>query len=462
MFFVYQKIIREIMNATLGLFLSLILALPIILHVNFAPVFQEFLAKVLPVGVENNQEFDFIVIGAGSAGSVVAGRLAEAGHDVLLVEAGGPANWLMGIPALVGSFQLGSYDWQYKTESQDTLDLHKISNWPRGKVLGGSSQLNYMLYVRGNPKDYDEWAAFGNPGWSYKEVLPFFKKSQRIHDGKADPEYQGTDGMMGVKQFKDDEVWPLVRVYEQAWSEMGFAANKNYNGENQDGVYRGQMNLKPGGWRADSYSSFAEPFLGKGLTVLTHSQATKLLIENKSKRVTGVEISRFGKVMNIKAKKEVILSGGAINSPQLLMLSGIGPKQQLKDHGIELVRDAPGVGENLQDHLVSFNSIKVQSDDDGIMAPRKLGADNFFVVNPVNYFKFLTGIGGRGPLQDSGIAVGAFVHTKANRDKKYNRPDIQIHTVGFGFDVDFGLGFKQLLNFNDELFHELFGDDTGR
>ncbi len=332
------------MNPAVGYYAIFFVSLPFILTVTLAPMWHAMIARILPSGVNNQDHFDFIVVGSGSAGSVVAGRLAEAGHEVLLVEAGGPPNWMMSIPALMASAQFTSYDWQYKTVPQKhTLQALKErkSNWPRGKVLGGSSQLNSMAYVRGNAKDFDEWAALGNRGWSYKDVLPFFTKSEDFYGSKdsIDLEYHGKGGLMGVRTIPD--VSDLSIAFEDGLGEMGISSG-DYNGKEQNVHFRMQANQNSG-WRADSYSTFAKPFVGKGLTVLTHAQATQVLFKDNSKEVVGVKVTRFDQEMNLFAKKEVVLSAGSIGSPHILMLSGIGPKQQLDKVGINTLVNLPGM-----------------------------------------------------------------------------------------------------------------------
>ncbi len=440
------------MDPTVGRFLLFFLSLPLAWYINWTPIVQEGLARILPAGVDDNAKFDFIVVGAGSAGCVVARRLVEAGHEVLLIEAGGPANFLMAIPGLVTSFQLTSYDWQYKTVPQDTL-AYSVANWPRGKVLGGSSQLNYMVYVRGHPRDFDEWADLGNPGWSYKDVLPFFKKSQNYYEGPADPEYTGKDGPMHVKTSSDDDIAPLSHVHEEALKEIGYN-QADYNGKDQAGIYRAQINVDHG-WRADSYRSFAAPMVGNGLTVLTYAHVTNLVFKPGTKQVHGVQVSRFGKELNLFAKKEVIVAGGAVNSPQLLMLSGIGPKEHLEDHGIKVQVDLPGVGLNLQDHLHTVNGLNINRKPNP--GPR-LSRSNFEGINPMNYINFF--LNGKGPLTDSGVPVGAFVTTAVNEDP-YKRPDIQMITLPFGIDMDYGLVYRNVIAATDELFDGLVGNDLG-
>ncbi len=335
------------MNPILGYYLIVILSVPFMLTSILAPLWSRFVARIMPSGVNNGDTFDFIVVGSGSAGSVVAGRLAEAGHQVLLVEAGGPPNWMMSVPALMASPQGTDYDWKYKTVPQKhTMKAlaDRVSNWPRGRVLGGTSQLNSMLYVRGNPRDYDEWSSFGNNGWAFKDVLPFFKKSENFQDTKNDDfvvekDYHGESGPMGVRTIPD--VSDLTKVFEESLDEIG-VPHGDYNGKNQEVLAIGQTN-QDSGYRADTYSSFAEPYVGKGLTVLTYAQATKVLFKANSNEANGIRVERFGEQLDLFVKKELILSAGAVGSPHLLMLSGIGPKKQLEKVGITTLVDSPGL-----------------------------------------------------------------------------------------------------------------------
>lgn len=439
------------MNPTVGFVLLLTLSLPIILHLQLAPLMHKVVSFILPSGVQDNAEFDFVVIGAGSAGSTVAGRLAEAGHQVLLVEAGGPSNWLMGFPALCPAFQMTAYDWMYRTEPQKHamkgMNEHR-SNWPRGLGLGGTSLLNYMQYVRGNTQDYDEWESLGNPGWSFRDVLPYFKKSQRFHEGKADPRFQGTKGPLSVRKMP--YFTKINSLYIQAAEELGFQIG-DYNGVMQDlpHFYYAQVNQNEG-WRADSYSTFAQPYVGNGLTLLTYAHATKLLLDKD--KVVGVSVQRFGQNLNLRAKKEVILSAGAVGSPHILMLSGIGPKNHLNNIGVPVVKDLPGVGSNLQDHIFTVLSLQVDNKKE------RLGSSSFLTVNPLNYLQFFQTKDG--PLSDNGIGVGAFLRTSVNKDK-LKRPDIQLHTFPALLSFDFGLMLKKVTGMEDKGFLGLFGNHMG-
>ena len=449
------------MNPTLGFTLVFLFSTPFILTVTFGPIISKFLAKITPTGINDGDAFDFLVVGSGSAGSVVAGRLVEAGHQVLLIEAGGPPNWMMAIPALMASSQLTDYDWQYKSvEQKYTMKALKgrKANWPRGKVLGGSSQINGMNYVRGHPGDYDMWndaigvGPGGGNGWSYMDVLPFFKKSERFFGSKEDIDlqYHGTDGPMGVRTVPD--VSDLTLVFEEALAQIGLSPG-DHNGEKQEVRFKNQVNSN-NGWRADSYSTFAAPYVGKGLTVLTYAQVTKILF--KDKQAIGVELQRFDKTLKLYANKEVILSAGSVGSPQLLMLSGIGPKEQLAKVGIQTLVDSPGVGQNLQDHVMGFYPLKVNETMNG---GRRLSVGPFAMNNPLNYLEFFTT--GRGLLSDNFLRAGAFIVTETNTDK-LRRPDIQIHTYPFPASLDFGIGFRHLYGFSDEGYYALYENDDNR
>ena len=448
------------MNATLGAILLLLSGLPLILYINIVPHLQYILAKHVLPGVPDKKDFDFIVVGAGSAGAVVAGRLAENGHEVLLIEAGGPSNYFMQIPALMAGFQNTAYDWQYRTEPQKYTPLKAtkgMSVWPRGKGLGGSSLLNYMQYMRGNAKDYDEWAALGASGWSFKDVLPFFKKSQNLHDSPDDvnPKYHGEGGPMGVRTMPDVSC-NMSKIIEKSLLEVLNLPKGDCNAKDQNVVWRTQTNMNSGR-RADSYTCFAAPYEGKGLTSLTFSHATKIIIDD-AKVAKGVEVDRFGSKLTFWATKEVIVSSGAIGSPQLLMLSGIGPKEHLQAVGIEPTLDKPGVGENLQDHL--FGSIEAFVDEK--VSPQRLGTSPFFLFNPLNYWTWYFNPGPyNGPLGDIMIISGAHVHVNSTGDP-YNRPEIQMISYHDIFSQDYGIMFPKNLGLSEEFMqhheHVMGGD----
>ncbi|MEZ5534804.1 MAG: choline dehydrogenase [Thiolinea sp.] len=295
----------------------------------------------------DEQIWDYIIVGAGSAGCVLANRLSEnPRHRVLLLEAGGKDNnpWIH-VP--VGYFKTmhnPALDWCYLTEPDPGIANRRLQ-WPRGKVLGGSSSLNGLLYVRGQKQDYDRWAELGNNGWSYDEVLPYFRKSEDQQRG-ADA-WHATGGLLKVSDLRLRR--PIADYFIEAAQQCGIPWNDDYNGAEQEGVsYFQQTAYK--GFRWSTARGFLRPALKrKNLTLVTRAHTCRVLVENK--QAVGVEFLQRGRRVTVRAGREVILAAGAINSPQILQLSGIGDQALLDKTGVPLVHHLPGVGQNLQDHL---------------------------------------------------------------------------------------------------------------
>ncbi len=306
-----------------------------------------------------NQEYDVIVVGAGSAGCALAYRLAQSSNlQVALLEAGSPAKNLMLHIPLGFAFLLKEHDnnWNYTTVNEPFLNNRKV-DLPRGKVLGGCSAINGMVYVRGQKEDYDRWAELGNDGWAFEDVLPYFKRSEDHENG--DDHFHGSGGPLWVGNVKNE--FPICEDFIRAAEDCGHARNHDINAEAQEGVGYFPHNIKNG----KRWSS-ATAFLGEGknlanLTVIPFANVSKVLTDNK--KVTGVECEIKGQKTTLTAKKEVVLCGGAINSPKILELSGIGDPEQLAKHRIDVVHELPGVGENLHDHWNAYLIRSVSSGD---------------------------------------------------------------------------------------------------
>jgi choline dehydrogenase len=294
-----------------------------------------------------NENFDYVIVGAGSAGCVLADRLSADGTQrVLLIEYGGADGsiYIQMPSALSIPMNMPKYNWFYHTEPEPHLDGRRMHT-PRGKVLGGSSSINGLVYIRGNPLDFERWKQEGATGWSYRDVLPYFKRAETREEGGD--EYRGSDGKLKTRYGRADN--PLHAAWLTAAEQAGYPRTQDVNGFQQEGF--GRMDMTVGeGRRCSAARAYLHPAMRRpNLKVLTHTLATRVLFEGR--RVRGLAYSRGGQTHRVGVGKELILSGGPVNSPQLLKLSGIGPAAELQAHGIELVHDLPGVGENLQDHL---------------------------------------------------------------------------------------------------------------
>ncbi|MBT54978.1 MAG: choline dehydrogenase [Mameliella sp.] len=293
-------------------------------------------------------EADYVIVGAGSGGCAIAARLTEAGKSVIVIEHGG-SDWgpFINMPgALSYPMNMPRYDWGYQTEPEPHMGGRRMA-CPRGKVIGGSSSINGMIYVRGHALDYDHWRDEGCEGWGYADVLPYFKRMEDWHDGGhgGDPSWRGQGGPLHVTRGKRDN--PLVQAFVEAGGQAGYPVTGDYNGEQQEGFGAFDMTV----WQGERWSAakaYLRPALAQGAE-LVRGLARRVVFEQR--RAVGVEVTRGGKVEVIRARAEVILAASAINSPKLLMLSGIGPGAHLAEHGIEVLADRAGVGQNLQDHL---------------------------------------------------------------------------------------------------------------
>ena len=366
----------------------------------------------------DSAEFDYVIVGAGSAGCVLANRLSADGkRTVLLLEAGPKdTNIWIHVPLGYGKlFKEKSVNWMYQTEPEPGLDGRQVFQ-PRGKVLGGSSSINGLLYVRGQHEDYDRWRQRGNVGWGYDDVLPYFKKAENQTRG-ADP-YHGTGGPLTVSDWRHDD--PLSEAFVKAAVEAGIPFNKDFNGATQEGVGFFQTTTRRGR-RASSAFSYLRPARSRGnLRVETDALAQRLIFEGR--RARAVDYRQNGVVRRARARREILVSSGAYNSPQLLQLSGVGPAELLQRHGIDVVLDAPGVGNDLQDHLqvrVMMRCAQRVTLNDVVNSPFRS------VMAGLQYAALR-----KGPLTIAAGTSGAFFKTSP----RLATPDIQIHFIPFSTD----------------------------
>ena len=348
--------------------------------------------------------YDYIIVGAGSAGCVLAARLTEnSSANVLLLEAGGPDTTReIRIPAAFSKLFKTEVDWNYSTEPEPYLNNRQLY-WPRGKVLGGSSSINAMIYVRGNAADYDGWKNLGNDGWGFADILPYFKKSENRERGAG--QFHGTGGPLNVADLA--LVNPLTRAFLSGAKDIGLVENTDFNGASQDGAGLYEVTQK-NRQRHSAADAYLRPALHRpNLKVVSQAHATQVLLQNG--RAVGVAFLRNGKTEEARATSEVILSGGTLNSPQLLLLSGVGPADQLTRLGIPAIHNLPGVGANLQDHpMVSV----------GYLCTQPISLDSAETLgNILRYLVFK-----RGPLTSNVAEAGLFTRSRAD----LSVPDIQL------------------------------------
>ncbi len=369
-------------------------------------------------GAGETAEFDYVIVGAGSAGCVLANRLSANGkHSVLLLEAGPKdSNIWIHVPLGYGKlFKEKAVNWMYQTEPEPGLGGRQVFQ-PRGKVLGGSSSINGLLYVRGQHEDYDRWRQRGNVGWGYDDVLPYFKKAENQQRGADD--YHGSGGPLPVSDWRHED--PLSEAFVQAAVETGIPFNPDFNGKTQEGAGYFQTTTKSGRRASSAYSYLRPAMSRRNLHVETGALAQRILFEGK--RAKAVEYKQDGNLRTARARKEVLVSSGAYNSPQLLQLSGVGPADLLRTHGIEVVLDAQGVGNDLQDHL----QVRIVT-----RCTQKITL-NDIVGHPVR--QTLAGVRyaltRSGPLTIAAGTSGAFFKT----NPRLASPDIQIHFIPFSTD----------------------------
>jgi choline dehydrogenase len=363
-------------------------------------------------------EFDYVIVGAGSAGCVLANRLSADGkNSVLLLEAGPKdSNIWIHVPLGYGRlFKNKNVNWMYQTEPEPGLDGRTIFQ-PRGKVLGGSSSINGLLYVRGQHEDYDRWRQHGNSGWGFDDVLPYFKKAEHQQRGAND--FHGVGGPLPVSDSRHSD--PLSEAFIAAAAETGIPVNPDFNGASQEGAGFFQTTTRQGRRASTAVSYLRTAKSRKNLHIETSALAQRILFEGR--RADAVEYRKAGALRTARARKEILISGGAYNSPQLLQLSGVGPAELLRKHGIDVVRDAPGVGHDLQDHMqvrVVMRCAKSITLNDVVNSPVRR------ILAGARYAAFR-----KGPLTIAAGTSGAFFKT----NPRLATPDIQIHFLPFSTD----------------------------
>jgi choline dehydrogenase len=368
----------------------------------------------------NEAVFDYVIVGAGSAGCVLADRLTEDGRNtVLVLEYGGSDRSLViQMPAALSiPMNLKTYNWGYRSEPEPHLGGRRLT-YPRGKVLGGSSSINGLVYVRGHPLDFERWAEEGAKGWGYADVLPYFRRAESFR-GDADDAYRGHDGPISTS--RGPKINPLYDAFIDAGRQAGYPLSADLNGEQQEGFGGFDMTVKKG-VRWSTANAYLRPAMKRpNLTVMTKALASKVAFEGR--RAVGVHYRRHGRDHFVRARREVILSGGPINSPQLLKLSGVGPAAELRSFGIDVVADRPGVGENLQDHLEFYFQVASKR-------PITLYGQTGLVARGLVGLQWL--MRGRGLGASNHFEAGGFIRSRAG----VRYPDVQFHFLPMAVAYD--------------------------
>jgi choline dehydrogenase len=376
--------------------------------------------------MQNQKDIDYIVVGAGSAGAIVASRLSEDPNcEVLLVEyGGGDGSVFVRMPSALGiPMNSKKYNWGFETAPEPYLDNRRM-NCPRGKVIGGTSSINGMVYVRGNAADFDQWEEQGASGWNYQNCLPYFKKFEN-HQCR-DTDYTGNEGPVAISDGNNMRN-PLYRAFIDAGVEAGYGETQDYNGYRQEGFGQKFMNVDRGIRASTGYSYLKAAKKRSNLTILKHALVTRIVFEGKT--ATGIECKIGAKIQIYNAKKEVILSAGAIGSPQLLQVSGIGPRKTLEAAGINLRHELPGVGENLQDHLEFNFQYRCKQP---ISLNSELGLFKKGLIG-VRWLLFKTGLG-----RTNHFEACAFIRSRAG----VKSPDIQYHFLPGAITYDGSVAVK--------------------
>jgi choline dehydrogenase len=376
--------------------------------------------------MQNQKDIDYIVVGAGSAGAIVASRLSEDPNcEVLLVEyGGGDGSVFVRMPSALGiPMNSKKYNWGFETAPEPYLDNRRM-NCPRGKVIGGTSSINGMVYVRGNAADFDQWEEQGASGWNYQNCLPYFKKFEN-HQCR-DTDYTGNEGPVAISDGNNMRN-PLYRAFIDAGVEAGYGETQDYNGYQQEGFGQKFMNVDRGIRASTGYSYLKAAKKRSNLTILKHALVTRVVFEGKT--ATGIECKIGAKIQIYNAKKEVILSAGAIGSPQLLQVSGIGPRKTLEAAGIDLRHELPGVGENLQDHLEFNFQYRCKQP---VSLNSELGLFKKGLIG-VRWLLFKTGLG-----RTNHFEACAFIRSRAG----VKSPDIQYHFLPGAITYDGSVAVK--------------------